>query len=512
MKSQLNRLEWSKLFNQERRRPKDEQAPRTKESSPVRTEIERDGDRILFSTPLRRLDDKTQVFPLERHDSVRNRLTHSHEVASLARSIGVYLAFDLMKGQIDGSLLPERNLPAMLYAISLVHDLGNPPFGHQGEAAIQQWFEKNRHLTIEESVPGSPELSDAMKRDFLKFEGNAQTFRLVSRLQIVNDDRGLNLTYGTLGALLKYTVASDKALGKDAPYAGARKHGYFQSEARIVQEVREATGLAADIRHPLTYIMEACDDIAYSVIDAEDALKKRLASFPDLLEALEVKAMVAPADGDLSPQLATLNKVVKEGREIRRKLHGSESGKKLSPAELNDVSMQKFRAFVISEMVKAVSEAFVRHLDEIFSGRFTGDLMSHSDASLVTDSLKDFDKAVAYKNREVFRLEAQGTKVIHGLMDTFWAAITQRKDPVNPASLRKTAEATYVYSCISENYRRAFEMSDNSDGLPLRYRECQLLTDMISGMTDRFAVALYDDLRRQRFLQPTKPADHMAKG
>jgi dGTPase len=407
-----------------------------------------------------------------------------------------------MKGKIDRKLLPQRNLPAMLYAISLVHDLGNPPFGHQGEVAIQQWFKANRAKVLDAKQPKEKMLTEAMKQDFLSFEGNAQTFRLVSRLQIVNDDRGLNLTYGTLGALLKYTVPSNRVRGKDAEYAGARKHGYFQSEVPIIAEVRRKTGLSMGVRHPLTYVMEACDDIAYSVIDAEDALKKGLASFPDLLEWLNQPEKKDEPDLANGGKRRILDEVIKKGSAIREELRTSSAGRGLSPGELNDVSMQMFRAHVISVMVQAVADAFVSHLDELMTGEFTGDLMSKCDASLVTARLKRFDKAVAYRNREVLRLEARGTAVLNDLMNTFWASITDRVDRSDPGSARCTAESTYVYSRISENYRRAFESAVPSHAvLPLRYRECQLLTDMISGMTDRFAMSLHEELRGQGFLR-----------
>ncbi|WP_411282276.1 dGTP triphosphohydrolase [Gemmatimonas sp.] len=506
-------LTWDQLLNAGRRASRSGSSATAQTQPIVRTETERDGDRILFSTPLRRLDDKTQVFPLEQHDSVRNRLTHSHEVASLARSIGTYLAFGPLAGRIPKALLPERNLPAMLHAIALVHDLGNPPFGHQGEVAIQQWFARSPQILAAVqaaggTAQGNQPLTEAMRNDFLKFEGNAQTFRLVSRLQIVNDDRGLNLTFGTLSALLKYTVPSDKAKGRTATYAGCRKHGYFQSEAHIVQDVRDATGVSETVRHPLTYIMEACDDIAYSVIDAEDALKKGLASFPDLLEFLQGEPNCEQDDASTIVQKDLLRTAVERGRADREELRTSSLDSPLSPSELNDVSMQKFRALVISDMVKAVSDAFVDNLDSMLNGTFTGDLMSASRAALLTRQLKEFDLRVAYRNREVLRLEAHGSEVIHSLMDVFWRAIISRKKPDDPSSERTTAEATYVYARISENYRRAFEAKGaylpSTPSMPLRYRECQLLTDMIAGMTDRFAVSLYEDLRSQGIVRPAQ--------
>lgn len=263
-------LTWDKLLNQTRRKDL-YKSGESFGTGAGRTESERDYDRILFATPTRRLADKTQVFPMEENDSVRTRLTHSHEVSNLARSIGVRLAFEhaeVVFGPEHESLQVKRNIPSLLAAVGLAHDLGNPPFGHQGEIAIQQWFAE----TFDEKD---------VDIDFLKFDGNAQTFRLLTRLQVLNDKFGLNLTIGTLASLIKYPSiygAADKG--------GFKKFGVFKSEASIMNEVWEHTGLRAGIRHPLAYVMEACDDIAYSIIDAEDTVKKGYASFYDLMDFL----------------------------------------------------------------------------------------------------------------------------------------------------------------------------------------------------------------------------------
>ncbi len=482
-------LDWASLLNPNRRK-KPTGAPSATpavEEDDNRTAIERDADRILFCTPVRRLGDKTQVFPLEQHDSVRNRLTHSHEVAALARSIGTRLAFGPLRDVIDPGLRPQRDLPAMLFAIGLVHDLGNPPFGHQGERAIQQWFERKSSALFTDGAG----LSLAMQKDFLKFDGNAQTFRLVARLQLLNDDRGLNLTLGTLAALLKYTVPSDRA-NKDDTYAGAKKAGFFQSESHIVEEVRRETGIAERVRHPLTYIMEACDDIAYSVVDAEDAVKKALASFPDLEEFLRASVQDEPQ----SEASTLLENVLSRAADDRNKLRGSN----LSPGETNDVSMQKFRAYAMTAMVGAVSDAFVANLDAILKGRFEGDLISASRASLLSKSLKKFDRRVAYNHRNVLGLEARGAKVIHELMDVFWRAICDRADRQKPVGPRLSAESAYVYALISENYRRVFE-SPNVPVQPVLYGELQLLTDMIAGMTDSFAMSLHQEFASRGLLR-----------
>lgn len=185
-------LSWDKLLNQVRRKEL-HGSTESMGTGAGRTEFERDYDRILFATPTRRLADKTQVFPMEKHDSIRTRLTHSHEVSNLARSIGVRLAFEHAEtvfGSDHESLQVKRNVPALLAAVGLAHDLGNPPFGHQGEVSIQQWFG--------EGGAGDVDI------DFQEFDGNAQTLRLLTRLQVLNDQFGLNLTLGTLAALTKY--------------------------------------------------------------------------------------------------------------------------------------------------------------------------------------------------------------------------------------------------------------------------------------------------------------------
>jgi dGTPase len=470
-------LEWEKLFNAARRKDRAKAAtppPSDIDGDGVRTEFERDYDRILFSAPVRRLGDKTQVFPLEPNDSIRTRLTHSHEVSNLARSIGVKIAF---KSEIvPEGLGPKRNLPALLAAIGLAHDLGNSPFGHQGEESIRSWFRTNEKTVFTEG--GADELTAAMKNDFLLFDGNPQTFRLLSRLQILNDNFGLNLTYGTLSALTKYTVPSDKAR-KKSENAAARKFGFFQSEADIIEEVRRETGLSEGLRHPLTFIMEACDDMAYSVLDTEDAVKKGLVSFSDVITHLKHHG--------------------KDDASIKYVIGKSESKyeeyrcEELSPAELNDVSMQMFRVYAIGQMVGDVTKAFEERAPNMMDCSYHGELMFDSASAKLCGCLKGFTLDHAFKHKSVLEVELQGHNVLIGLMDLLWEAITEREDPKDVRSKRKTPFARYAYRRISENYRRVFEAGSD---LPIRYREAQLLTDMISGTADSYAMSLYNELKK----------------
>jgi dGTPase len=460
------------LLNQARRK-KESSGEIASSNDESRTEIERDHDRILFSTPVRRLADKTQVFPLDKNDSVRTRLTHSHEVSNLARSIGTVLAF---KHNIAADTPnAKRNLPAICAAIGLVHDLGNPPFGHQGESAIQSWFRDHKNAVLGPLAAEPAQLS----QDFLKFEGNAQGFRLVTRLQLLNDNFGLDLTYATLAAMMKYPTSSDKlASGSVA----TKKHGFFASEQQIAETVLKKTGLSLSWRHPLAYVMEACDDIAYVVLDAEDAVKKGLASVSDLYAFLRHHGK-----GDQMTQ-----KVVEESEKKHREYR--ESGD-LSPAELNDVSMQRFRVFAIGELVNSATDTFVENHTLFRTEPSKLSLIAHSKGEVLRATLKDFAFRHAYQHRTVLRVELQGYNVIRGLMDMFWAAIVDREKAEDVRSRRNCPFTRFVYGKISENYRRVFESPPTEIAkLPVRYRECLLLTDMISGMTDSFAVDLHREL------------------
>lgn len=491
----VTRLEWSKLLTSVRR--KDLAGGRRQAdqlgAAGTRTEIERDYDRILFSAPIRRLADKTQVFPLDKNDSVRNRLTHSHEVSNLARSIGVALVHGDTGVPTDE--LVRRDLPSMLAAIGLAHDVGNPPFGHQGEHAISSWFRKNEAKTLDfskEIAAGEVTETDArrMKADYLNFEGNAQALRILTKLQILNDNFGLNVSCGTLGALMKYPVTSDKV---DSSHVATKKFGCFHSEVSACQQIWEETGLAQGVRHPLAYIMEACDDIAYSVLDAEDAVKKGLVSFVDVVNFLEAHCGedgvvdrllngVKNKDGDWQ----------KKGAKAHHEKHREHD---LSPAELNDISMQMFRVLAIGEMVTAVTAAFSENYDAIMTGTFEGDLISSSDARRLCKGLKQCSFKHAFQHKSVLEIELKGHNIIHSLMDMMWPAIVMRGDPLETDGFGDDAGVfeKYVFNRISENYRRVFE--DKENALPLGYKRCQLLGDMISGMTDSYAVDLEGELR-----------------
>ncbi len=466
-------LSWSKLLNESRRKDKHEKKIVELEGTKgTRTEIERDFDRILFSTPTRRLADKTQVFPMDPSDSIRTRLTHSLEVSNIARGIGTALSFEYAEkvfGENHEELNVKRKVPALLAAIGLVHDLGNPPFGHQGELAMSGWFKQHQKSLIEwsekkrDATIGIPEM---VHEDFLGFDGNPQTFRLLTRLQILNDDFGLNLTYGTLAALVKYPCMADSY-----KRYGYKKFGVFESERDVANDVWEETGLREGVRHPLTYIMEACDDIAYAVIDAEDTVKKGYASFYDLMEYLKHR-QEGVNDAILGE---VIRKAEKKNKEYRKE--------DLSSSELSEISMQMFRVYAIYHLVEEVTKEFVKVSDSIMRMDVEPgyELVKCSGASVLCKALKDFDFKYAFRNKGVLKLELVGNNYIDSAMDMLWSAISDQDSPFS----------RYAYHKISENYRRVFKSSTKQD----LYRSCQLLCDSLSGMTDSYLVDFHDELR-----------------
>ena len=455
--------------------------PRPGGDGDKRTPFEQDYDRLLFSTPVRRLADKTQVFPLEKNDSVRTRLTHSHEVSNLARSLGNRL----LRTQSDcfgGDPEDQAAVPVILATVGLAHDLGNPPFGHQGEAAIGRWFLAHKELFSEAGRDQTPEpfqpVPVQLQNDFLKFEGNAQTLRLLSRLQSTSGPTGLNLTAATLAALMKYTVPSSLT-AKDS--AATKKFGFFGSEADVVAWVREQTGLAAGQRHLLTWLMEACDDTAYSILDVEDAIKKELVS-PEDLRAFVRNRFSATPDGR-----AVVDQLELDFRKA------DEAGADL--ARIKEIKASYLRTRLVERVLTGAADEFLRDKTAIANHTRSKPLLECGtfESELIA-ALKEFAKTHAYNSPSVLQIELQGARVIDGLMNLMWDAISDRESFSDLRSRRRAPQAAYIYSRISGSYRWHFENASEHSGLPIRYREMQLLTDMISGMTDRFAVELHTEL------------------
>jgi len=419
---------------------------------------------------------------MDENDSVRTRLTHSHEVANLARSIGVRV-YLTRPNEFEGSGIgPDALLNVIqpiLLATGLGHDLGNPPFGHQGEAAIGRWFEKRKDWIFSKVSSDGQDLEqaqavpEALRLEFTRFDGNPQALRLLTRLQTHVDGVGLDLTAAALAAGLKYPVSFAAA---DRTNPIRKKGGYFSSEKDVVDWVREKTGLEEGQRHPLTWIMEACDDIAYSVLDVDDVLKKLVMSPDDVLVVLQSGL----------PNNPTVTKLLSRFADVERK--------PLSPDAQRDVKIQYLRALFIEALVTHASEQFIQNLGAIFDFSHQMPLMDNSD---LCRALKKIAKRYAFNHPLVLKTEALGAAALDGLMCAFWSAISDREESSNIESRKRSARSSYIFSLISPNYvqQACAQDTPGSKANGLRYRELRLLTDMISGMTDSYAMRLWGEFQ-----------------
>lgn len=442
---------WSALLNAERLY----NSKSTRPPSDARSEFERDYDRLIFASPFRRLQDKAQVFPLEHNDFVRTRLTHSLEVSTLGRSLGRQVAARIR--QERGEELLSDDVGTIVATTCLAHDIGNPPFGHFGESVIQAWFKTffQNHPDITKA------LTPAQQNDFLNFDGNAQGLRILTFLQSLGHDNGLNLTAATLASFMKYVVPSDRIQKQPKSHS---KVGYFQSEAAKVAKVRALVGLE-EVRHPLVYLMEAADDIAYSVVDVEDAFKKRVLSSDLFLAALE--------DGHLPAEQQWLVD------KFKRRL----VDQTVPREERLTSAIQWFRIDSIGIMFQAVVEQFSADYEAILEGTLESELMERSSAKILHGLLKKVGKEHIYGAPEILKLEVFGDRVIRGLLERFVPASLVEKPKLN------TLEGK-LYALMSPSMRSLQERHTQRT----TYDRLQLALDHICGMTDTYAVMMYEQL------------------
>ncbi|RYD85606.1 MAG: dNTP triphosphohydrolase [Verrucomicrobiaceae bacterium] len=462
-------MDWNQLLSQKRIRELSGGSPTSRDDGEVRGEILRDYGRAVFSTPVRRLQDKTQVFPLERIDGVRTRLTHSIEVSSMARGLAHGVCRELIKNK-KISTAQAYEIETIAATCGLLHDVGNPPFGHFGEDAIRSWFVKRGESNP--SFFSSISCGDSqIEFDFKKFEGNAQTVRLMCKLQVLSDRFGLNLTAATISALGKYTARSTEAIdpankGKQSK----KKLGYFKSEEALVELVRNETG-TGDKRNPIAFLVEAADDMTYASVDIEDGIKKGIVTWEMLAE--EIKSWEDPgADKILQKVESAISK--------------SSIIENICSSQQDEGRAQYLRTFLSTAATKAVQTAFIENYDSIMAGGHDVEILYTTNVGRIFDKLKIFAKKHVYSSKDILKLEILGNKVIHTLLDIFW-------DADRTAPTQKLAGKSYAL--MSQNYRTIYETTDQFDaGLPDEYRRALLITDYISGMTDSFALHLYQEL------------------
>lgn len=467
-------MNWNRLLCRDRARDlmsgKATRTPRGEH----RSQFQRDYGRSVFCTSVRRLQDKAQVFPLEQLDAVRTRLTHSIEVSTVARDLASVVA-KWMSTHREFGLDPQRigDVEAIAATCALLHDIGNPPFGHAGEDAIRSWFSgklrendlffENISDTLQESE------KDQRSQDFLLFEGNAQTYRIVTRLQLLNDLYGLNLTVGTLSALCKYTAKSNEVKrGKNAPHE-RKKPGFFASEMDLVEMVAKKTGTGKH-RNLVTFLVEAADDIVYSVVDIEDGIRKGVVTWSTVSSWMKRHKEAS----------ANLKRLIRSA-EAR-----VEDGLRLEEKERDETIAQVFRTKVISAMVRSVLDEFKKNYEKIMRGDYHTELAQTCRDRNVIRVCKDAGFEFVYHSPETLRLEIMGRNVIHQLMDLYWEAASGWK-----SGIRKTTFEGKIYHTMSKNYRRVFEDAVKTKKLPEKYCRLQLVTDYICGMTDSFACATH---------------------
>lgn len=277
-------MKWEQLLSGQRQRMG--YAKHGTKSNDLRSEFEKDYHRIIGSASFRRLQDKTQVFPLDKSDFIRTRLTHSLEVSSFGKSLGQNIGEYILtyKKDPDFTVEMKEDICNILQCAGLIHDIGNPPFGHFGETAIREWFQKNLPSLEYKGRKLEEALLPQMKEDFLNFEGNAQALRLVTKLHYLVDENGMNLTYALLNTIVKYPVSSLEI--RSTQDIRTKKMGYYYADRDLFSEIERETGTKGR-RHPLTFILEAADDLAYKTADVEDAFVKGFLSYYQLREELK---------------------------------------------------------------------------------------------------------------------------------------------------------------------------------------------------------------------------------
>lgn len=471
-------MNWEQLLSTKRSRG-GANRNRYAKSTDLRSEFEKDYHRIIGSASFRRLQDKTQVFPLDRSDFVRTRLTHSLEVSSFAKSLAQNIGENILVYKKDTSFTPQmkEDICNILQCAGLIHDIGNPPFGHFGEDAIREWFERNLSVLTFHGKPIDRVLTPQMREDFYHFEGNAQALRLVTKLHFLVDEQGMNLTYALLNTIIKYPVASNE-INKRSGNIKDKKMGYYWADSEIFEDIVRETG-ANGSRHPLTYILEAADDIAYKTADIEDAFVKGFLSYHTLLSELRELQMTYAGDANVFKPADKLEELYMRGGE-------KHVGNPEEYAIKNWII--RVQGFVIS----CATYGFTSNYDAIMNGEYRYDLFHRTFAERLMQLLGDLAYREVFTSDEIYRMEVAEAAMLDFLMDKFMSAAIKYDDPaqkLDSIDLR-------MVSFISSNYKRAYHhQAEGKTEIEKLYLRILLVTDYICGMTDSYAKRLYQELK-----------------
>jgi len=449
-------MNWEQLLSKKRFRD----SSVSKDRTDARNIFENDFSRIILSPHVRRLQNKAQVFPLDKNDFTRTRLTHSMEVSNFARNLGTGAEKELIQ---QSKLNPDFRgaLSAILQSAGMLHDIGNPPFGHFGEETIQRFFS----AFFKNGKAGN--LSEAEKADFLNFDGNVQGFRILRKLGLADDEYSYNLTFPTLASIIKYPCSSTEGNQSKSKIISRKKFGYFQSEKDDFNKIDTELGLNGK-RHPLVYLLEAADDIAYSVCDIEDGLRKKIISKELLFDVVKSK-LSNTENSNFIKILEDIDKAIPQNHTAKEEL-----------------LVQKFRIQVQSYLMVEATNTFVDKHDAILNGSFEEDLIMSSKGAALRETFKHLG-IINFQHRSVLKRELVGEQVITFLLDQLVGAVTNEEKVNNP----RTKEAK-LHALISPTYKYVNEVLKKYPNET--YNKLQLVTDYVSGMTDSFAIDLFREL------------------
>ena len=412
-----------------------------------RSEFQRDYDRLIFSSPFRRLQNKTQVFPLPGSIFVHNRLTHSLEVSSVGRSLGNDVAKALLTNRPELQDTFVSEIGSIVSAACLAHDLGNPPFGHSGERAISTFFSEGKGMRLHDVQPDGSQLTPAQWEDFTHFEGNANAFRLLTHQFEGRRKGGFVLTYSTLASIVKYPYSSSLAGNK-------AKFGFFTSEEESFRRIADELGMKRlhdhplkYARHPLVYLVEAADDICYQMMDIEDAYKLKILTPHETHELL-------------------LSYFTDERKaHIQKTLH--------IVSDANE-QIAYLRSSVIGLLIRECTRVFLEHEDRILEGDFEGSLIKHISAgpAAAYRHCAEVSLEKIYRSRDVLDIELAGFRIISTLLELMIEAVCSPQK----------AYSQLLINRVSSQYNIK---------APVLYERIQAVLDYVSGMTDVFALDLY---------------------
>lgn len=404
---------------------------------PNRSDFHRDYDRIVFSTAFRRLGRKTQVHPFSVNDHVHSRLTHSIEVSSVARSLAITV-FNRIKKEFPLNFNASQ-FGTIAQSAALAHDIGNPPFGHAGEAAIRDWFKKNR-----DSEP-LKKFSDREMKDFENFDGNAQGLRILSKLEYHFLDGGMRLTYATVGSMVKYPKLA--LFGTPT--------SVFQTEVDLFREMFDVMGIPEVesgkwMRHPMSYLVEAADDICYCILDVEDAIELGILQFADVRNMFEYLC---------GPNVDIDQEYLENGQNFRDFL-------------------SSVRGLAIQHLVDDVADVFVNRYEEIMNGTLPSSLISLACTEAVQGIriAKRLGKERIYPDRRKTELEVGSYTTLSTVLDAFISGVYE---------FRKYGEASYRASRIVRLIGQA-KIGQTVSPLEAYHQ----VLDFVSGMTDNYATYL----------------------